>query len=568
MMAGNGSITGVAHTLLGINAAIFGDADGVIRHATALDDPDPLPLGTYHSGSRSPGAGRIAATHRIHAAGANESERARWLARFDTVLAWFTARAADSPGTFGHLVPWLEAERAVAVGDFRRGAGWVRQRHPRGLATRPAMATGVDRRAGRCVLLRKRVAALGRHPAAGRRGCTTSSGERPRRFSELERRYPELTSSMIGASPKVCREARTARHTSAISVEEIDLLGVLNASQALSSETNLNQLRVRVKSVLKAMTGATAVQVALWNEDAGSWLLSIDDELVSLKEAAARRMIPLSVFRYVERTAAPLVAADATRDSRFAKDPYFADLKRCSLLAVPILSRGAIRALVVMENQLSRNAFVGDRLDSVMLIAGQLAVSVDNALLYASLERKVAERTEALAVANQRLEALSVTDALTGLANRRRLADVLNLEWQRALRPGTPLALAMIDIDYFKAYNDCYGHPAGDQCLRRVAAVLNETVRVTDLVARYGGEEFLIVMPGASLADARNIAERVRRGVIELCEPHAASPLGCVTISVGVACSRQCEDASPLRLIELADEGLYLAKRHGRNQVG
>jgi diguanylate cyclase (GGDEF)-like protein len=508
----------------------------------------------------------IAATHRIHAAGADESERARWLARFDTVLAWFAARAADAPGTFGHVVPWLEAERAVAVGDFR--AAMV------GFDSAIRAAAQRDRR-WQQGLIAERAAAFCFENGLRLSGDTLLRDARlhyeqwgaTAKVLELERRYPELTSSMIGTSPESLREARTTRHTSAISVEEIDLLGVLNASQALSSETNLDRLRVRVKSVLKAMTGATAVQVALWNEDAGSWLLSIDDELVSLKEAAARRMIPLSVFRYVERTAAPLVAADATRDSRFAKDPYFADLKRCSLLAVPILSRGAIRALVVMENQLSRNAFVGDRLDSVMLIAGQLAVSVDNALLYASLERKVAERTEALAVANQRLEALSVTDALTGLANRRRLADVLNLEWQRALRPGTPLALAMIDIDYFKAYNDCYGHPAGDQCLRRVAAVLNEAVRVTDLVARYGGEEFAVVMPGVNLVTAKRISDRAREAVVALRQPHEDSPLGIVTVSVGVAATVPSSAGVPDQLIDLADHRLYQAKNHGRNRV-
>jgi diguanylate cyclase (GGDEF)-like protein len=315
------------------------------------------------------------------------------------------------------------------------------------------------------------------------------------------------------------------------------------------------------------MTGATEVWVALWNEVSNRWLLSVDDDLVPLEEAAARGLIPLSVFRYAERTAEPLVTEDASQDARFAKDPYFSGVSRCSLLAVPILSRAATRALVVLENQLSRNAFAGNRLDNVLLIAGQLAVSVDNALLYASLERKVAERTEALAVANQRLETLSVTDSLTGLANRRRLADVLDLEWQRALRPGTPLGLAMIDIDYFKAFNDLYGHPAGDHCLRRVAAALNETVRATDLVARYGGEEFAAVMPGVNLVGAKRISERMRAAVMALRQPHEQSPLGVVTISVGVAATVPSRSGLPTQLIDLADHLLYEAKNHGRNQV-
>jgi diguanylate cyclase (GGDEF)-like protein len=353
-----------------------------------------------------------------------------------------------------------------------------------------------------------------------------------------------------------------------VSTEEIDLLGVLNASQALSSETNLNHLRSQVKSVLSAMTGATTVRLVMWNDDTRTWFLPTDDGEIGLDTEAASHLLPLSAFRYAERTQEPLVVDDATQDERFVRDPYLAGLDCCSLLVVPILSRGARRAMLMLENRLSRAVFTADRLGSVMLIAGQLAVSLDNALLYASLERKVAQRTQQLDLANQRLEALSVTDALTGLANRRRLTEVLDGEWNRALASGEPLSIAMIDIDYFKLYNDHYGHLAGDECLRRVARALAESTRATDLAARYGGEEFLIVMPGATLADARKIAERVRRSVIDLREPHAASPLGCVTISVGVAASPFCEEPSTLRLIELADDGLYLAKRHGRNQVG
>ena len=191
-------------------------------------------------------------------------------------------------------------------------------------------------------------------------------------------------------------------------------------------------------------------------------------------------------------------------------------MDRCSLLAVPIVNRGNLRALLLLENRLIRGAFSADRLDGVMLIAGQLAVCLDNALVHASLERKVAERTEQLTLANQRLEQLSTTDPLTGVANRRRLEDVLDTEWRRAERLGRPLAIAMIDIDRFKSYNDHYGHAAGDRCLQRVATHLSEHVRDADLVVRYGGEEFAVVMPDANLGTAVRIAERLRTGVAAL----------------------------------------------------
>jgi diguanylate cyclase (GGDEF)-like protein len=276
---------------------------------------------------------------------------------------------------------------------------------------------------------------------------------------------------------------------------------------------------------------------------------------------------PISVIRYAERTREPLLVEDAVHDARFMRDPYLTGSACCSLLVVPILSHGRTRAMLLLENRLSRGAFTTDRLDAVHLVAGQLAVSLDNALLYASLERKVAERTEELARANERLEQLAVTDPLTGLPNRRRLGEILDAEWRRALRPKTPLAVAMIDIDQFKLYNDHYGHQAGDRCLRLVATTLAGNLRNTDHVTRYGGEEFCLVMPDTDIAGAVIAAERVRVAVEELAEPHAVATHGIVTISLGVASVVPTRDEPVEDLLHHADEHLYEAKRAGRNRT-
>jgi diguanylate cyclase (GGDEF)-like protein len=159
------------------------------------------------------------------------------------------------------------------------------------------------------------------------------------------------------------------------------------------------------------------------------------------------------------------------------------------------------------------------------------------------------------------------TDALTGLPNRRRLAEVLSAEWSRALRPKTPLAVGMIDIDHFKGYNDHYGHPAGDRCLRLVATTLAGHVRGTDHTARYGGEEFAVVLPDTDLVRARVVAERVRAAVEALDEPHAAAPRGFVTVSIGVAAVVPTSTGSADELMRSADAHLYEAKRAGRNRV-
>jgi diguanylate cyclase (GGDEF)-like protein len=183
-------------------------------------------------------------------------------------------------------------------------------------------------------------------------------------------------------------------------------------------------------------------------------------------------------------------------------------------------------------------------------------------------ERKVDERTRALAAANDRLEQLNRTDPLTGLANRRRLAEVLDGARAHAAATGAPISAIMVDVDHFKLYNDQYGHLTGDACLRTVAGTLASSVRAGDIVARYGGEEFAVVLPDTDLESAHRVAERIRADIAGLAEKHAAAPSGFVTVSVGVASARPGDDdISAEELIQLADDGLYQAKRAGRNRV-
>lgn len=185
------------------------------------------------------------------------------------------------------------------------------------------------------------------------------------------------------------------------------------------------------------------------------------------------------------------------------------------------------------------------------------------------LEEKVRLRTLELEAANRKLEDLSNTDALTGLANRRRFDTVWELEWQRALRQGFALAVAMIDVDHFKDYNDHYGHQAGDDCLRRLAQVLAAaSQRSGELAARYGGEEFVIVLPAVNAEDAMANAERIRSAVQALNIVNAVDiPAGMLTVSIGVACRVPTAYDSPASLLRAADAALYEAKHQGRNRV-
>jgi diguanylate cyclase (GGDEF)-like protein len=224
------------------------------------------------------------------------------------------------------------------------------------------------------------------------------------------------------------------------------------------------------------------------------------------------------------------------------------------------------------------------------LLAGGLAVD----LLARRLERALAERLEELqgqvatledcvqagslqleqaaselGQANLELASLSRTDGLTQLANRRCYDEAFGNEWHRARRHGAALSLLLVDIDGFKPYNDHYGHPAGDECLRQVAAVLRRGVhRPGDLVARYGGEEFIVILPQTDEHGARVVAESLRQAVEDLELPHGRSPVGDhVTVSIGIGTLYPAEGIDKETLVGMADSALYRAKRTGRNRV-
>jgi two-component system, cell cycle response regulator len=167
---------------------------------------------------------------------------------------------------------------------------------------------------------------------------------------------------------------------------------------------------------------------------------------------------------------------------------------------------------------------------------------------------------------NKRLELLSITDGLTKLHNHRYLQDELARAFEESQRYERPLALAMIDIDFFKKINDTYGHAVGDEVLKCVAALFRDSVRSTDLVARYGGEEFAVMMPETPLADGVMFAEKIRKLIETTPLETQAGPLS-ATVSIGVASVPHTRIGSSKELIIAADKALYRAKRGGRNQV-
>ncbi len=173
-----------------------------------------------------------------------------------------------------------------------------------------------------------------------------------------------------------------------------------------------------------------------------------------------------------------------------------------------------------------------------------------------------------LAEANEELEQLAGLDALTGLANRRSFDSALLREWRRLSRSKHPLCVVICDVDHFKDYNDHYGHPAGDACLRKVAQLIRESLhRPSDVAARYGGEEFAVLLPEVDIAGGVAVAERIRDAVESRSLRHETAARGVVTLSLGVAALIPDSTHSQAKLVESADRALYAAKDRGRNRV-
>ncbi len=380
-----------AHVNYALASVILGDETGLARHTEAAVSLPSTVSGMYPTAVAHLLRGLALA---VQARDGHGDEHDDLLSELDEVTRWLAARAADAPANFLHLLRLVEAERAWTDGDFRAAViafdsalrEVARHQRPwhRALITERAarfhLAHGVEH-TGYNLLTEARRAYLAW-------GATA-------KVDRLDRAYPRLRPPSGPAAGRSGDRFDDDLHPSApVTTGTLDRLGVLFASQALSSETSIERLHARVVQVLSAMTGATAVQMPLWSDERQDWLVPATD-IGGPASAGHEGGVPMSVLRYAQRTGEPLVVSDATRDDRFARDPYFLGMTCCSLLAVPILSRGTLRALLLLENRLIRDAFTTERLDAVELIAGQLAVSLDNAHLYAEF-RRIADEQAAL----------------------------------------------------------------------------------------------------------------------------------------------------------------------------
>jgi len=248
---------------------------------------------------------------------------------------------------------------------------------------------------------------------------------------------------------------------------------------------------------------------------------------------------------YVARTGRSLLVSDVERDERFRRrnhERYYTS----SFISAPLVHMGAVHGVINVNNKRSRDEFYPADLNLLEALAGHASAALANAHRYeAVLER--AQR-----------------DSLTGLSNHGHMWSTLKIEVERADRHGRALSLVMIDIDHFKAFNDRFGHPAGDEALCVLARVLEANSRSHDVVARYGGEEFAVILPETDVEGSLRYADKMRRAV----EAARFEPGACQRLSISVGVATTGANASTAQeLVEQADARLYRAKRAGRNCV-
>lgn len=374
----------------------------------------------------------------------------------------------------------------------------------------------------------------------------------------------------------------------------------LRSSEIQRRQAAIDVRLFRVQTLTEAINGALAHALLEKSTRRLSSYTALDEELsntitqvrelsndLHLAPEAERLHEETQRLRHIQQRAATLMSAEQWEPARdiLSGEAY--------QHARTVYETSSERAIIALTNELSQrnDIHVQQRIGALWLIlvavglllwvgrrhSGRLQNEareqrrLRDAIVRANqeLEQKVQARTAELEQANARLERLSVIDGLSGLANRRKLDEALLTEWDRAQRHRQWLALVMVDIDNFKAYNDNYGHLAGDVCIQVLANVLATSIRrAGELAARYGGEEFVLLLPGCDLHTAEREANRVRQAFMEKAIPHACSATApVVTISLGVAAIVPTHTASAESLLKAADEALYVAKQSGRNRV-
>lgn len=507
----------------------------------------------------------------------DNSEQQSTFARLTKDLARMTRWADNCEENFRHLQWLMSAEIARIQGQ----AELTLQLYDKAISAAKLSgflrdeATACERAA--CHLL-----ALGRHKSA--------EGYLRAAHSIYERWGAKRKAKWLLDEFSVLQEltGRAGRLNPIGDISNLDLASVMKASREISGEIVLDQLLEKSMSILLENSGAQwgclvvrrdeqFIVEALKLPQLGLPAVNVPKHMNLPTSKGGYFPLPVALISKIYFSGKALVLHEASIQGPYTRDPYILAQKSRSVLCIPI-KRERFEGVLYLENKLLGEVFTQERVEIIRLLAAQASVAIENARLYEqvqeyslTLEAQVAKRTAKLEELNKELQNLADRDGLTDVANRRRADAYLEESWLRLRREAQPLTVIMLDVDYFKVYNDNYGHQAGDDCLIRIAAkVQSELHRSSDCIARYGGEEFILILPNTDVSGALEVGERVRAAVESMAIAHEFSAASnVVTISVGSATVVPVQNKlfSTEELIHKADIALYKAKQLGRNQV-
>jgi diguanylate cyclase (GGDEF)-like protein len=343
-----------------------------------------------------------------------------------------------------------------------------------------------------------------------------------------------LMLAMVGAVALRDAFGRGDAHAKRLMARNQRLVELIDVARRVSSETEYD---VAVNRLLEEARSLVNADFAMVYQVDGNDVVPV----------AQHGVVTPAPVRIGQGVVGEVISSSLAVRARVVGDPAVGGLHgTVSLLAAPMLSDRQVVGALVVGSSFGLHFSADDEV-AMRLFAIAAGGALENALAHEATAEMVN------------------TDPLTGLANRRRLDGDLNSTLGNLLADGDPVAFAMVDVDHFKRFNDAYGHPAGDELLRQVAAAIASAVRSNDVVYRYGGEEFCVLLPGASAEEAHHVAERVRWAVATRAMlDDTGRPVSPVTVSVGVSCRN---DLNTEALVAAADSALYAAKQNGRNCV-
>lgn len=373
----------------------------------------------------------------------------------------------------------------------------------------------------------------------------------------------------------------------------VDINSIIMASEAILKEIELDSfLKALMEIVIKTAAAQKGTIILRSNSD-----IMVEGEYDSEKgkisvlkhDEIIFNKFPKEIVEYVEINKETLIHYDAFSETTFVNDPYIVQNKPKSVLCIPLINQNKVIAIIYLENNSIRGAFTKERVRIIDLLSREMVFSLENARLYTDLERSerelrvhrdkleelVVERTKELEFKNielnkyiEKVEQISITDELTGLYNRRFFNNILDKCVKEVKQNKELLGFIMIDIDYFKKYNDTYGHYEGDNVLRKIGHMIRESIKDKEAHAfRLGGEELGIFLYKSNEEDTKQFAEKIRKGVEELKIIHEKNTNSkYVTISIGVSIIAHNELMKE-NVYTLADDALYISKEKGRNCI-